>query len=91
MKIATVGTGMITEWLNTAFQQNGLEPYAVYSRKQETGPERSGPVLVSYYFLKSLWILRSRKCGYPFLPRRLPSGQLPGCLRFTQAPYPFGA
>lgn len=37
MKIATVGTGMITEWLNTAFQQNGLEPYAVYSRKQETG------------------------------------------------------
>ena len=37
MKMGTIGTGMITEWLNTAFQDNGLECTAVYSRKEETG------------------------------------------------------
>lgn len=37
MKIGTIGTGMITEWLNTAFQENGLECEAVYSRREETG------------------------------------------------------
>ncbi len=35
MKMGTIGTGMITEWLNTAFQDNGLECTAVYSRKEE--------------------------------------------------------
>ena len=37
MKMGTIGTGMITEWLNTAFQDNGLECTAVYSRREETG------------------------------------------------------
>ena len=37
MKMGTIGTGMITEWLNTAFEDNGLECTAVYSRKEETG------------------------------------------------------
>lgn len=50
MKIATIGTGFITEWLNTAFQDNGLTCFAVYSRKEETGKK-----LADKYGMKKIY------------------------------------
>lgn len=50
MKIGTIGTGMITEWLNTAFEENGWECDAVYSRRMETGK-----MLAEKYGMKKIY------------------------------------
>ena len=67
MKVGTIGTSFITEWLIQAMQDNGVEVVACYSRSEEKGKNLANKFNVKKVYTDFNEMLKDKEINFIYV------------------------